>query len=142
MPPNEAGKPISILIADDDVAIRTMIRQILAHEGYDVTVVNDGSEAVKKIPEVMPDLILTDVKMPNMDGYQVCQAVKGNPALKQDWYNDPKSGEPVDFITFARTEGRFARHFDAQGQPDESLKQAQQGRLENWRLLQELAGVR
>ena len=69
-------------------------------------------------------------------------SLQGNPSLKEDWYMDPKSGQPVDFVTFARTEGRFARHFDAQGQADESLKQAQQGRLENWRLLQELAGVR
>ncbi len=69
-------------------------------------------------------------------------SLQGNPSVKEDWYMDPKSGQPVDFVTFARTEGRFARHFDAQGQPDESLKQAQQGRLENWRLLQELAGVR
>jgi pyruvate/2-oxoacid:ferredoxin oxidoreductase beta subunit len=69
-------------------------------------------------------------------------SLQGNPAVKEDWYMDPKSGQPVDFVTFARTEGRFARHFDAQGQADESLKQAQQGRLENWRLLQELAGLR
>nr|MDP9262910.1 thiamine pyrophosphate-binding protein [Acidobacteriota bacterium] len=68
--------------------------------------------------------------------------LQGNPSLKEDWYMDSKSGQPVDFVAFARTEGRFARHFDAQGQADESLKNAQQGRLENWRLLQELAGVR
>ncbi len=78
----EEKKNTSILIADDDVAIRTMTRQILAHEGYTVTIATDGAEAVKLIKEIKPDLILTDVKMPNMDGYQVCQAVKGDPALK------------------------------------------------------------
>lgn len=55
---------------------------------------------------------------------------------------DAKTNQPVDFIAFARTEGRFARHFDAQGLPDPFLLQAQQDRLNNWRLLQELAGLR
>jgi pyruvate/2-oxoacid:ferredoxin oxidoreductase beta subunit/Fe-S-cluster-containing hydrogenase component 2 len=71
-----------------------------------------------------------------------CLSLRGNPALKEDWYLDPKSNQAVDFISFARTEGRFARHFDLQGGPDESLRAAQQDRLENWRRLQELAGLR
>jgi pyruvate ferredoxin oxidoreductase beta subunit len=66
----------------------------------------------------------------------------GNPAIKEDWTNDPKTGRAIDFSAFARTEGRFARHFNAQGQPDEFLLRAQQDRLDNWRLLQELAGLR
>jgi pyruvate-ferredoxin/flavodoxin oxidoreductase len=69
-------------------------------------------------------------------------SLQGNPAMKEDWFTDSKSGQPVNFATFAKTEARFARHFDAAGQPDESLLQAQQDRLENWRLLQELAGLR
>lgn len=71
-----------------------------------------------------------------------CLSLQGNPALKEDWYMDPKSSEPVDFIAFAKTEGRFARHFDAEGRPDESLQGARQERLENWHRLQELAGLR
>ncbi len=66
----------------------------------------------------------------------------GNPAMKEDWYIDPHTNQPVDFITFARTEGRFARHFDAQGNADEYLKKAQEDRLQNWHRLQELAGLR
>jgi pyruvate/2-oxoacid:ferredoxin oxidoreductase beta subunit len=69
-------------------------------------------------------------------------SLQGNPALKEDWYTHPKTGEPVDFISFARTEGRFARHFTTQGNPDEFLRIAQKDRLENWRSLQELAGLR
>jgi pyruvate/2-oxoacid:ferredoxin oxidoreductase beta subunit/NAD-dependent dihydropyrimidine dehydrogenase PreA subunit len=71
-----------------------------------------------------------------------CLSLQGNPAIKEGWYVDPKTDQPVDFITFARTEGRFARHFDAEGNPDEFLQRAQQDRLENWRRLQELAGLR
>ena len=47
----------------------------------------------------------------------------------------------IDFITFARTEGRFARQFDAQGRPSSALVAAQADRLANWRRLQELAGL-
>ncbi len=71
-----------------------------------------------------------------------CLNLQGNPTLKEDWFTDPKTGEPVDFITFARTEGRFATQFDARGNPNDFLTQAREGRLENWRRLQELAGLR
>ena len=71
-----------------------------------------------------------------------CLSLQGNPVVKEDWFKNPKTSEPVDFIAFARTEGRFARHFNGNGEPDESLKLAQQDRLENWRRLQELAGLR
>ncbi len=66
----------------------------------------------------------------------------GNPAMKDDWTMDPSKGEPLDFVAFARTEGRFARHFDKEGKPDQPLMLAQQDRLANWHRLQELAGIR
>lgn len=71
-----------------------------------------------------------------------CLSLQGNPAMKEDWYTEPKTGKAVNFVAFAKTEGRFARHFDAEGNPNEVLQQAQAGRLENWRRLQELAGLR
>ena len=48
----------------------------------------------------------------------------------------------MTFIDFARSEGRFAKHFDKDGNPSETLLMAKQDRLENWHLLQELAGLR
>jgi pyruvate ferredoxin oxidoreductase beta subunit len=69
-------------------------------------------------------------------------SLQGNPAVKEDWYKNPKSGEEVSFIDFARSEGRFAKHFDRDGNPSETLLWAKQERLENWHLLQELAGLR
>jgi pyruvate/2-oxoacid:ferredoxin oxidoreductase beta subunit/Pyruvate/2-oxoacid:ferredoxin oxidoreductase gamma subunit/Pyruvate/2-oxoacid:ferredoxin oxidoreductase delta subunit len=76
------------------------------------------------------------------DRISECLSLQGNPALKEDWFADPKTNSPVDFVSFARTEGRFARHFDAEGRPDEFLLRARQDRLENWRRLQELARLR
>jgi pyruvate ferredoxin oxidoreductase beta subunit len=69
-------------------------------------------------------------------------SLQGNPAVKDDWYVNPKSKEPVTFIDFARSEGRFAKHFDKDGNPSPTLLAAMQDRLENWHLLQELAGLR
>jgi pyruvate/2-oxoacid:ferredoxin oxidoreductase beta subunit len=69
-------------------------------------------------------------------------SLAGNPNMKEDWYVNPKTGEAVDFITFARSEGRFAKHFDKQGNPSATLMAAREDRLENWNLLQELAGLK
>jgi pyruvate/2-oxoacid:ferredoxin oxidoreductase beta subunit/NAD-dependent dihydropyrimidine dehydrogenase PreA subunit len=69
-------------------------------------------------------------------------SLQGNPAVKDDWYVNPKTNESVTFIDFARSEGRFAKHFDKDGKPSETLLHAKQDRLENWHLLQELAGLR
>jgi pyruvate ferredoxin oxidoreductase beta subunit len=66
----------------------------------------------------------------------------GNPGMKDDWYVNPKTNEETTFIDFARSEGRFAKHFDRDGNPSEVLLRAKQDRLENWHILQELAGLR
>jgi len=69
-------------------------------------------------------------------------SLAGNPNMKDDWYVNPKTGEAVDFITFARSEGRFSKHFDKDGNPSPTLLVSNQERLENWHLLQELAGIK
>ncbi len=69
-------------------------------------------------------------------------SLQGNPAVKEDWYVNPKTKETITFIDFARSEGRFAKHFDRDGQPSETLLRAMEDRLENWHVLQELAGLK
>jgi pyruvate/2-oxoacid:ferredoxin oxidoreductase beta subunit len=68
-------------------------------------------------------------------------SLQGNPAVTEDWWTNPKTGEQVDFIDFCRSEGRFSKHFDKDGNPSELLLAAKEDRRQNWRLLQELAGV-
>jgi pyruvate/2-oxoacid:ferredoxin oxidoreductase beta subunit/Pyruvate/2-oxoacid:ferredoxin oxidoreductase delta subunit len=65
----------------------------------------------------------------------------GNPSQKADWWTPPNSDKPVTFIDFARTEGRFSKQFDKDGKPSLTLLQAEEDRLRNWRILQELAGL-
>jgi pyruvate/2-oxoacid:ferredoxin oxidoreductase beta subunit/NAD-dependent dihydropyrimidine dehydrogenase PreA subunit len=69
-------------------------------------------------------------------------SLQGNPAMKDDWWLNPKTNEQVDFIDFCRSEGRFSKHFDKDGNPSQLLIDAKQERLENWHILQELAGLR
>jgi pyruvate/2-oxoacid:ferredoxin oxidoreductase beta subunit/NAD-dependent dihydropyrimidine dehydrogenase PreA subunit len=68
-------------------------------------------------------------------------SLQGNPSTKADWHVAP-DGTPVDFLAFARTEGRFAPHFDKDGTPTPEIEATQADRLANWRTLQELAGIR
>jgi hypothetical protein len=68
-------------------------------------------------------------------------SLQGNPAVTDDWWTNPKTGQQVDFIDFCRSEGRFSKHFDKEGNPSDTLLRGKQDRLENWKLLQELAGV-
>jgi pyruvate/2-oxoacid:ferredoxin oxidoreductase beta subunit/ferredoxin len=68
-------------------------------------------------------------------------SLQGNPALREDQASLP-DGSPIDFLTFARSEGRFAPHFDAAGAPTTEILATQADRLANWRTLQELAGLR
>ena len=71
-------------------------------------------------------------------------SLQGNPSMDRNWHTRKgKDGklETVDFIAWARTEGRFAKHFDKDGNPSEVLLRSQQERLENWWLLQEMAGI-
>ena len=76
------------------------------------------------------------------DSIKKCLSLQGNPALKEDWFKNPKTGEVIDFINFARSEGRFAKHFDKDGNPSETLLYAKADRLANWHTLQDLAGLR
>src|SRR6476646_1365350 len=69
-------------------------------------------------------------------------SLQGNPNVKADWFVNPKTNEEVSFIDFARSEGRFSKQFDRDGNPSETLLMAKQDRLEHWHLLQELAGLR
>jgi len=68
-------------------------------------------------------------------------SLQGNPALREDWSSTP-DGTPVDFLAFARTEGRFAGHFGVDEGRTPEILATQEDRLANWRGLQELAGLR
>ena len=65
-----------ILIVDDERTIRDGLRTILSGEGYSVRLARDGDEALKKIAERKPDLVLLDVMMPRLGGFPTCEAIR------------------------------------------------------------------
>lgn len=72
--------PKIILIADDDDNIRDLIYISLEDEGYNLHTARNGEEALKMALEIKPDLVILDVMMPGKTGYEVCEALKKNPA--------------------------------------------------------------
>lgn len=73
----------TIMVVDDSPTVRKLISGKLEKHGHRVLVAVDGMEALAKINEDRPDLVLLDVTMPKMDGYQLCKLIKQNPATRQ-----------------------------------------------------------
>ena len=73
---------MKILVIDDSEAIRATLRDILVSAGYDVDVAEDGEEGLAKARAENPSLVITDVLMPGLDGFQFLRKVKGDAALK------------------------------------------------------------
>lgn len=65
-----------ILVVDDEKPIADIIKFNLVKEGFTVVVANDGEEAIKMHDQVLPDLMLLDVMLPKMDGFQVCRKIR------------------------------------------------------------------
>lgn len=68
-----------ILIADDDDHIRELVATTIGSEQYDLYKACDGKDALEKAIENVPDLMLLDVGMPRMNGFEVCRQLKNNP---------------------------------------------------------------
>jgi CheY-like chemotaxis protein len=71
-------KPIQILIVDDTPNNIRLLSEILTDEGYEVRKALNGQMALASVQANRPDLILLDIQMPGMNGYQVCQALKAS----------------------------------------------------------------
>lgn len=72
----------SILVVDDSLTVRKLISGKLEKSGHAVVCAADGDEAVKALERFNPDLVLLDIEMPKMDGYQVCKLIRGRASTK------------------------------------------------------------
>jgi len=73
----------TILIVEDDKFLRELIAQKLIKEGYEISKATDGEQGIKKIKEERPDLVLLDLILPGIDGFEVLTRIKTDPALAQ-----------------------------------------------------------
>lgn len=72
-----------ILIADDSPTIRKFVSFILALRGFEIIQVCDGMEALEKLPAEKIDLIITDINMPNINGFELIKSIRENPDMKE-----------------------------------------------------------
>jgi CheY-like chemotaxis protein len=74
--------PKKILLADDSITIQKVVELTFSDGDYEVIAVNNGARAIDKLGEMRPDIILSDIIMPEKNGYEVCEYVKSQPALR------------------------------------------------------------
>jgi CheY-like chemotaxis protein len=93
-----------ILVADDERDIRELIGFTLRFAGFEVVLVADGVEAIEQAPLEKPDLILLDVRMPRVTGYDVCRHLKEDPAT---------SAIPIVFLSAKGQDGEIQQGLDS-----------------------------
>ncbi len=71
-----------ILLADDSITIQKVVELTFSDGDYEVTAVNNGAKAISKLSEFRPDIILSDIIMPEKNGYEVCEFVKSHPEYR------------------------------------------------------------
>lgn len=91
---------MKILIADDDAVLRGFVQRIVEHASHDAILANDGREALELLPREDPDLLITDLFMPELDGFGLIEAVRALPPYKQ---------MPVICLSSANTREDIAR---------------------------------
>jgi CheY-like chemotaxis protein len=69
-----------VMVVDDDIMNRELMQTVLTKSGYRVTEASSGAQALDAIAAAPPDVVLLDVRMGDMSGYEVCARLKGNPA--------------------------------------------------------------
>lgn len=95
-----------ILVVDDEPEITEIVETFLTEAGYQVSVQNSPTEAIKSAHQFKPDVILLDIMMPGMDGYDICQELKKDPEF---------SGTPVIFLTGKDRNDDMGRSFKVGG---------------------------
>lgn len=93
-----------ILIAEDERDIRDLVAFTLRFAGYEVFTATNGEEAIELAPKVNPDLVLMDVRMPRMTGYEACKIMKNNASLRDI---------PVVFLTARGQESEIQQGLEA-----------------------------
>src|SRR5579884_2862624 len=71
----------NILVVDDEPQITRVLKTTLSSRGYGIRIASDGDEAVQIMKDWSPDLVITDLRMPNMDGLQLCHQIRAKSSL-------------------------------------------------------------
>jgi two-component system chemotaxis sensor kinase CheA len=99
-----AARPGRILVVDDALTVRELQRSILERAGFEVRVATDGRDALARLAEEPADLVLTDIEMPNLDGFGLTEAIRADPGL---------ANVPVLILTSRASDADRQRGLDA-----------------------------
>ena len=111
----------SILVVDDEPDILKVVSFRLKRAGYNVVSAADGEEALKLVQKEKPDLILLDIRLPSIDGYEICKRIKSNNALKHTpiiFLTASSGARIVDAVKKFKADGYLIKPFE----PEELLK--------------------
>jgi len=72
-----------VLVVDDSLSVRKMVERALEMKGFEVLAAASGTEAMERLDSAMPDLVVCDVVMPDVDGYRICEFVRAHPTLSE-----------------------------------------------------------
>jgi chemosensory pili system protein ChpA (sensor histidine kinase/response regulator) len=78
----DAKQDFTVMVVDDSVTVRKVSQRFLAREGYQVMLAKDGVDALRHLQDQMPDVMLVDIEMPRMDGYDFTRAIRADQRLK------------------------------------------------------------
>jgi len=82
LPEAEAKRTRTVMVVDDSVTVRKVTSRLLERHGYEVLLAKDGMDAIAKLEDQKPDIMLLDIEMPRMDGFEVASLVRHNPHLE------------------------------------------------------------
>jgi len=108
-----------LLLADDSITIQKVVNLTFADEGIEVISVGDGDSAMRKFDEFMPDLVMADVNMPGLSGYEICRIIKNT----EETQNIPVILLVGSFEPFDETEAKDAGADDFLTKPFQSIRQ-------------------
>jgi len=80
--PAAAGKTPLIMVVDDSITVRRVTQRLLMREGYRVVLANDGLQALERLQDELPDVVLSDIEMPRMDGFDLARNIRGDDRMR------------------------------------------------------------
>ena len=102
-----------ILVADDEKDYADLIKLVLEPEGFEVRLTDNGVSAIKALKEYRPDIVILDVNMPQMDGFETLRKIRKDPEF---------SHLPVIFLTVRKSDSAKVRGLDVEGSDDYIVK--------------------